>query len=823
MAIDQNDLRVILLDTKARNPNHYICLALARALAESPRISSLVHAESHNALRLAADNACNLFIAFDGEELDTTLCARLSAYCGRSVLWVTEDPYEITKNKHNAAIFDLVFSNDSGSVAHYGKKGRHLPLAASADFQYLPVQESPSTFRYDLFFAGTAWPNRVTLIRDLLTASDMGNSALRFKLALPGNEHLPAVDLPRPPSFYNWRMSMPDFSRFANISLATLVLPRVFSGSGDKAFAETPPPRLFETALSGSLQLVSSTLEQAKDYFKPGTEFLYFDNAAHLLDQVRHLKLNPDLRFDIATNAQKRALEEHLYKHRVDTILDAIQILPTATAEPIHLIPFRPRLLFVTHNLVRNGNFGGVEVYLLNIVDDLSASFEVFFFTPAADPASGSLLLDRSGKVLETFSYTNRWSPHLLTCAERENAFGNLISDHNINFVHFHHLINHVPSLVEIAYQRGARTAFTFHDFYTICDRFTLIDHKGKYCSPTEISKAQCDICLQVTAGIPKGAQSSRRAFFDRILAFIDYPIFNTKASQRIVSEIYPSIKRNLRQQILPVPSAGIPAPMQRQKLGKGETLNVAVLGNFTRFKGADEIISAAQYFSEENIVFYIFGRIDAEYQHSNLARSSNVKVLGSYSPNQFPSEINECHVSLHLSIWPETYCLTLSEAWHFGLVPIVSDIGALGERVQEGISGYKIPPGTPGALIELLLKILDRPALINDLSIDTAGLPISRQCHHIEMLGRLYRSAHNIRGEIKPRNDAVPCNISYFERPWNSAAWGMPATAPVLASSPPPLNSRIPAIRILLNYYRAHGLTPTLRRLIGYLIAKNR
>ena len=60
-------------------------------------------------------------------------------------------------------------------------------------------------------------------------------------------------------------------------------------------------------------------------------------------------------------------------------------------------------------------------------------------------------------------------------------------------------------------------------------------------------------------------------------------------------------------------------------------------------------------------------------------------------------------HVSMHNSIWPETYCLTLSEAWSAGLVPIVSDIGALGERVQDQINGYKFPPENIGKAVDIL------------------------------------------------------------------------------------------------------------------------
>ena len=69
----------------------------------------------------------------------------------------------------------------------------------------------------------------------------------------------------------------------------------------------------------------------------------------------------------------------------------------------------------------------------------------------------------------------------------------------------------------------------------------------------------------------------------------------------------------------------------------------------------------------------------------------------------------------MHLSIWPETYCITLSEVWQAGIVPIVSDIGALGERVTHGVNGYKVPFGEPGPVVHILERLTAQPTLIEN------------------------------------------------------------------------------------------------------------
>jgi hypothetical protein len=61
--------RVLLLDTKASNPNHYICLSIEHALNHIPEVEYVCKANLGNALERAREHKCNLFFAFDGEEL----------------------------------------------------------------------------------------------------------------------------------------------------------------------------------------------------------------------------------------------------------------------------------------------------------------------------------------------------------------------------------------------------------------------------------------------------------------------------------------------------------------------------------------------------------------------------------------------------------------------------------------------------------------------------------------------------------------------------------------------------------------------------------
>ena len=58
--------RILLLDTKPSNPNHYICLGIYDALKKHPDVEFVYKASFGDAVESAKKFKCNLFFAFDG-------------------------------------------------------------------------------------------------------------------------------------------------------------------------------------------------------------------------------------------------------------------------------------------------------------------------------------------------------------------------------------------------------------------------------------------------------------------------------------------------------------------------------------------------------------------------------------------------------------------------------------------------------------------------------------------------------------------------------------------------------------------------------------
>jgi glycosyltransferase involved in cell wall biosynthesis/spore maturation protein CgeB len=711
----KNKWRVLLLDTKESNPNHYICIAIEDALKNHPSVEFVRSAGYGDALNAAIHERCNLFFAWDGEGLDRGLCQRLSVVCGKSVLWVTEDPYENTVNVDNSSLFDFVFTNDLSSVGSYHGNIYHLPFAAYPRFHYHEIPgKDEGYYLYDLLFVGTAWPNRTRLLKTLL--SDL--KGIKVKIALPYNEDTPKPDLGLPESTYLWKMSNSELARMANRSRIVLTLHRDYSLSGNKTMASTPGPRLFETALAGGFQLVDLTLPETTKYFSDENEIAGFQLQGECMEQIRYFLAHSEERITMARKAQNRCLAEHLYKHRIERILEIVEkstsVYESTRRETSIMTRGKIRILHVAHNYISVPHFGGVEVYVDRLVRHLPAEYESLVYYPnRLEPEQREvILLNTVTRSEKRHTFECGYDPSTVTDPEREIWFSKLLHEERIDIAHFHHLIYHPLSLPLVARSMGIPVIMSLPDFYPVCPHYNLIDNEKRYCNITMLPAVACDICLELQDEAIKGSQSSRRSFISGVLENVDLIIFLSHSEYEIVKSVYPFLRDSSRILVEGYPV--IEKELSLNERGVGGVLKVAVPGNFHYEKGGDVLCRIFDMMRKDEIEFHVYGFVPPPYSEKlkdlNL---NNVRIYGAYSADTIDERLQEADVSLHLSIWPETYVLTLSESWMAGVVPIVTDIGALGERVEDRVTGFKVPVGDPATVIQVLRELIaDRSEL---------------------------------------------------------------------------------------------------------------
>jgi glycosyltransferase involved in cell wall biosynthesis len=74
------------------------------------------------------------------------------------------------------------------------------------------------------------------------------------------------------------------------------------------------------------------------------------------------------------------------------------------------------------------------------------------------------------------------------------------------------------------------------------------------------------------------------------------------------------------------------------------------------------------------------------------------------------PAALMAADVVVHASLEPEGFGRTIAEAQMMGRLVIASDLGAPRETVEHGVTGWRVPPGDPGALAAALGEALALP-----------------------------------------------------------------------------------------------------------------
>ena len=725
----------ILYNTNfTHNANAYLTLAVQRAAEVVFGAGNVVLADNRTLAELAASGEHATLICLDGQRLHRPLIERVRPAFQSTVLWLFEDPFMLDYNLAHAGLFDYVFTNDPSCASHY-PSGHYLPLAASENLQFRPVREDAAC-EYDIFFAGTMWPNRVNTLRALLERFE----TKRFKLVCPTNSYLPPLPRDIAARAVQWPISLPSFVDFANASRVTLTMFRDYASHGSASQATAPGPRLFELAMAGAAQVVELDPALPAGNFRVIEGVACCDSLPALVAEIDTLLQNPALRESRAAAAQRSVRESHCYENRLQQIAAVTQADFTrkAAPKPVAMSARRMRVLMCTHSTMRQPDWGGVEVYQQILVTALAQPVEVLFWLRRGTTCT---LEAADGTMLEQFTAPEIGWLDSLTDAAEETAFANALCQYGIDVVHFQHLGHHTASLLAIAKSCGAGTVFSAHDFFLVCSRYNLLNNALQFCDIGERSITACDICLRLAENLPAGAQQTRRSFMAEMLRSVDVLLFGTAYSSQLTRRIYPQLASK-RCEVLGIPTPGdARATSPRREPDANLPLKVAVVGNFLRSKGADTILSVIETVDPRRFQFVLFGKAEAQYEEV-LIRSAHPHVAyrGRYAVGDLDAT-DGCDVSLHLSIWPETYCISLSETWQRGIVPIASRIGAFADRIEHGRNGFLVGIGDAAAVVGLLEALRADPGKLAALRANiTPDLWTDADSYAAQLL-EIYRS----------------------------------------------------------------------------------
>jgi len=283
-----------------------------------------------------------------------------------------------------------------------------------------------------------------------------------------------------------------------------------------------------------------------------------------------------------------------------------------------------------------------------------------------------------------------------------EEKFGQLLQG-DYDIVHFQHLAGWGSLMLPLlAKQYGSKVILTIHDYFLLCPEYNLLLPDNRMCGQTHCQPQNltCLNCMSAKMGTdPQNYMTERAKLVPQIIEAADTIIV---PSQFVANKINEAFGETEKVKVVP---HGVDVGCKVCRNRNLNKLKIGFLGNFCMQKGADIFLTLANLFSyEDEYSFCIIGNINPTYEKA--IDILNVQRKGKYTLQTLPGMLHDIDVLVILSLWDETFCLTLTEAQGLGIPVIATKVGAIQDRVIHEETGYLVDHKDVGQIAQLIRQI---------------------------------------------------------------------------------------------------------------------
>ena len=251
----------------------------------------------------------------------------------------------------------------------------------------------------------------------------------------------------------------------------------------------------------------------------------------------------------------------------------------------------------------------------------------------------------------------------------------------------------------------------TLHDYWGICFKNTLLKNNGNICKQGGLV---CLDCREMLAGRLPLPSPVRNAHILLALRQVDRLITPSRyvAAQYAANGV-PSDKITVIQNGIDLENF---APGQRGTAG----LTLGFIGHLGKHKGLDVLLHALSLMDASNVRLLVVGTgEDAERLQTfchERGLDPYVTFYGHVENRRIATIYQQIDVLVVPSVWPENSPVTITEAMASSIPVIASDVGGIGELVEDGVTGYLIPLRDSLAIAERIGRFLARPELLRTM-----------------------------------------------------------------------------------------------------------
>ena len=326
---------------------------------------------------------------------------------------------------------------------------------------------------------------------------------------------------------------------------------------------------------------------------------------------------------------------------------------------------------------------------------------------------SRSLYLNelRDGELVELEHW--RLAQPIEPVTHRSDEYDAIVLDilyrHSVSLLHVRHVAWHGLGLAAVAKAIGIPVVYSLHDFYSLCPSLNLLDdqlrHCGGRCTPGE---GACQVSLWKQGQLPplKHAFVGRwRAMFDGFMDDCDRLVTTAPSAAALISDAFPRQAGKLV--VIPHGRDFAELSACARLPGRGTRVRVLVPGNISPAKGAMLLRQVSELDTDDRFEFHFLGNVCPELDGVGVRH-------GQYRREEFSAKVAAIapHLGVVLSIWPETYCHTLTEMWACGIPVLAVDVGAVGDRIRATGGGWMLRQNpSPRAVLDALQAAVEDAA----------------------------------------------------------------------------------------------------------------
>ena len=389
------------------------------------------------------------------------------------------------------------------------------------------------------------------------------------------------------------------------------------------------------------------------------------------------------------------------------------------------------RILHIVHQYPPD-HVGGTEFYTQTLAAyQQRAGHEVAIFCPASRTATTVENGIRVHRISDGGAGRTKVFASTFYQPTMQRALTAVIAQSPPDIIHIQHLMGLPSRIINDIRAAGIPYVITLHDYWYGCANAQLIiNGTDDVCTGADANGLNCARCALTRAeksswGWLAPALSpimrQRNGRLQQIIKNAAYVIAPTEFVRTAYAQMGLAGKNMIViTHGIELPQAQIKAALANRSARKAGQLRIGYVGSLGWQKGLHHLIAAVNRLPAAEVTVDIYGGLDTFPDYvadlQAMATHTGIRFNGRISREQIWQAFANMDIFAFPTLWYEASPLTIDEAFAARTPILASDIGAVGEKVKDGIDGLLVPPGDEEALYHALRRLLDDSTLLETL-----------------------------------------------------------------------------------------------------------